>query len=567
MIESLHIENWVIVEAAELEFGPGLNVLTGETGTGKSIVLGALALLAGGRGSPDAVRLGAERAVVEAVFAAKGEFAEELARRELETDGDGLIVQRSIVRGGRSRVRLAGERVPVSTLSALLTDHIEISSQHSSQGLLRPEIQGRLVDESGGLLSLRAEVAAALDTLRALDVDLATLRGESEERARQQDFLEYQLREIDEVALVPGEIGELESSRARLAHADRIANEGRAACAALAGAESGDELPNAIDRLAEASSWVEGLAGLDPELTELATRLRAQESELFEAARDLERYLQHIDADPARLGEVEDRLAAIRQLQRKYGNSDQDIAASRERIVEDLAAAGGADERIAALVEERGERVEALRRQVAELTRGRTESARELAKRVEAEFASLAMPGAHFEAKLEALEPPPDLPCRASGAERAEFLFTANPGEPPRSLRMVASGGELSRVFLAVRNALRKSGAGRVLVFDEVDAGIGGRVAERVGRALLELAAHHQVICITHLPQIAAFADVHFRVTKCSSKGQTRAEIERIDGAPRIEEIARMAGGEKVTPATRRHATELLRVKANTLGR
>ena len=462
---------------------------------------------------------------------------------------------------------MAGERVPASTLSALLADHIEISSQHSSQSLLRPEVQGRLVDESGGLLPLRAEVAASLDTLRALDADLATLRGESEERAREQDFLEYQLREIDEVGLVPGEIAELESIRVRLAHADRIANDGRAACAALVGAESADELPNVIDRLAEALRWVEGLAELDPGLTELATRLRAQESELFEAARDLERYLQHIDADPARLAEIEDRLAAIRQLQRKYGNSDQEIAASRERIVEDMAAAEGADERIAALVEERSECVEALRGRVAQLTRGRTESARELAERVEAEFASLAMAGARFEAKLETLEPPQDLPCRASGAERTEFLFTANPGEPLRSLRMVASGGELSRVFLAVRNALRKSGAGRVLVFDEVDAGIGGRVAERVGRALLELAAHHQVICITHLPQIAAFADVHFRVTKRAHEGKTRAEIGRIDGDPRVDEIARMAGGEKVTPATRRHATELLRVKGNTLSR
>ena len=349
MIESLRIENWVIVEAADLEFGPGLNVLTGETGTGKSIVLGALALLAGGRGSADAVRTGADRAVLEAVFAPAGELTEELSRRELDTDGEGLIVQRTLVPGGRSRVRVAGERVPASTLSELLADQIEISSQHSSQGLLRPEIQGRLVDDSGGLLPLRAEVAASLDSLRSLDADLATLRGESEERARQQDFLAYQLAEIDEVGLVPGEVAELESARARLAHADRIANEGRAACAALVGAEPVDELPNAIDRLSEAIRWVEGLAVLDPALAELTTRLRAQESELFEAARDLERYLQRIDSDPARLGEVEDRLAAIRQLQRKYGNSDREIAESRERIAEDLAAAEGADRAAAVL--------------------------------------------------------------------------------------------------------------------------------------------------------------------------------------------------------------------------
>lgn len=561
MIDSLRIENWVIVEAAELEFGPGLNVLTGETGTGKSIVLGALALLAGGRASPDAVRAEAKNAVIEASFDVTGELAQELERREFDVGGGELLVQRTIVRGGRSRARVAGELVPSSTLSELFSDHIEISSQHSSQSLLRPEIQGRLVDESGGLLLLRAEVEAGVGAVRELDAELEALRAQAEERARQQDFLEFQLREIDEVGLVPGEIQEIESVHARLAHADRLEGEGRAACAALVGADAAEEAPSAVDRIGTAARSVEGLAGLDPGLEEIASRLRNQEAELLEVARDLERYLQQVEADPARLAEVEDRLAAIGQLQRKYGSSDDEIGAFRERIVVDLDAALGADARIAALVARRRDCVDALSTLAARLSEGRQQSARELGKLVEVEVGSLAMSGACFEVKLDPVEAPSDLPCGASGAERAEFLFSANPGEPVRPLRMVASGGELSRVFLAVRNALRKSGAGRVLVFDEVDAGIGGRVAERVGRALSELSVHHQVLCITHLPQIAAFGDVHFRVTKGQRRSQTRAQIERVEGKARVEEIARMAGGESVTAATRSHAKELLGLK------
>jgi DNA repair protein RecN (Recombination protein N) len=260
---------------------------------------------------------------------------------------------------------------------------------------------------------------------------------------------------------------------------------------------------------------------------------------------------------------VDDRLAAIRQLQRKYGGSEEEITAFRERMGAELEAALGADARMDGLVEQREERVDSLGRLAVKLSQGRKKSARKLGKLVEAGLGELAMPGARFEVRLEPAEPPAGLPCRGSGAERVEFLFTANKGGPARPLRMVASGGELSRVSLAVRNALRKSGAGMVLVFDEVDAGIGGRVAERVGRALTELAEHHQVLCITHLPQIAAFGDVHFRVTKRECGGQTLAEVERIEGEARVEEIARMAGGESVTSATRRHAVELMRVKSH----
>jgi DNA repair protein RecN (Recombination protein N) len=566
VIEQLRIRDWVIVESAELELGPGLNVLTGETGTGKSIVLGALSLLAGGRASPDAVRTGAESASIEAVFSVSGapELAAELSRRELRADSGELLVERTIARAGRSRVRVAGELVPVSTLAELFEGRIEISSQHSSQTLLRHDVQGRLLDEAGGLLPLRSEVLAAVGELRALDRELLELRGEREDRARRHDFLAFQLREIDELGLRPGEIAELESAHARLAHADRLVSEGAAACAALVGGETGGETgdaPGAADRLAAAARIVAGLAALDPGLAEISERLRAQESELFEAARDLERYLQRIESDPAQLARIEDRMAALERMKRKYGRSEDEIMAFRARAAAELESVQSADARADGLGAERERRVRALAELAAKLTAGRRTAAGELAAGVEGELASLAMPGARFRVRLDPAESPPGLPCGGAGAEQVAFEFSANAGEPARDLRLVASGGELSRVFLAVRNALRKSGAGMVLVFDEVDAGIGGRVAERVGRALSELSRHHQVLCITHLPQIAAFGDVHFRVSKVERAGRALARVEAVAGEARVDEIARMAGGEAVTAATRRHARELLRAK------
>lgn len=566
MIESLRIEDWVIVDEAELEFSPGLNVLTGETGTGKSIVLGALSLLAGGRGSADAVRTGASRASVEAVFRTEHLEAleSELARRGLEPDdesGDAhaLVVHRTIASSGRSRARVAGELVQVSTLAELLSPRIEISSQHSSQTLLRPDAQGLLLDEAGGLQAARAKVESGVAELRAADAELAALRDQEEERARRQDFLEFQVAEIDEAGLAPGEIEELGALHGRLAHAERILADGGAARAALVGdATDAGAAAGAVDLVGAAQRDVEELAAVDSGLASLAERLQASSIELSDAAADLERYLSNIDADPRELARVEERLATIDALRRKYGADEAEIAAFRERAAAELAAALGADARIEELAARRVDLVGALESDAKKLTQGRVKAARKLGRLVGGSLEGLAMPGAAFEIRLEPVEPPEGLPCRAGGSERAEFLFSGNKGDAPRALSRVASGGELSRIFLAVRNALRKSGGGMVLVFDEVDAGIGGRAAERVGRALAELARHHQVLCITHLPQIAVFGDVHFRVQKREERGRARAEIARVDGDARVDEIARMAGGEDVTKATRKHAASLL---------
>ncbi len=560
MIETLRLQNLAIVDRVELEFGPGLNVLTGETGAGKSIVLGALALLAGRRASADAIRAGCEEASVEAVFRTERlpELEAELARRGLDADSHELVVRRTLSRGGRSRAQLAGQLVPLSTLAELFAGRLEISSQHDSQALRRPEAHGLLLDRAGGLLELRRKVAEGHAALRAADAELARLRAESAERARRRDFLAFQLQEIDAAALEPDELERLRGERARLGHAERLRGDGSAALAALAGEPLG-----AADLVGDAARRLEALAKLDPDLADLAGRLASAREELREAALEIERYVDGIEVDPGRLEGVEQRLHRIEGLQRKYGATPEDVLRYRDEIAAELAGAEGADARAATLASERAARCAELERDAASLSRGRERAARRLSREVEAALRELAMPRARFSVALEPGAPPPGLPCAATGREIPEFLFSANPGEPPRPLRVVASGGELSRAVLALKQAVRDAESGMVLVFDEVDAGIGGRAADRVGRRLAELAAHHQVLCITHLPQIAARADVHLQVVKQEGRsGRTLTRISRVEGAERVEEIARMAGGESVAEATREHARALLGPRA-----
>ncbi len=560
MIELLRIENLAVVERTELAFGPGLNVVTGETGAGKSIVLGALALLAGARASASVVREGAEEAVVEAIFRTQTlpALEAELERRGLAATDHELVVRRTLARGGRSRAQIAGQLVPVALLAELFTGLLEISSQHESQGLLRPETHGLLLDAFGDGLPQRDAVRQGAAAVRALDEELAGLRKAAAERARRQDFLAFQTREIDEAKLRPGERAQLAAERTRLAHAERLQGESAAALTLLTGEGARDESPGASSLLAEATRRIEGAARLDPGLEEIATRLRAARAELDDLAHDVERYGQGLAADPARLGALEERLALLERLCRKYGPGEEDVLAFREQAAHELEALAGAESREGALADERVRAVAELAARMAALSKLRKKAARTLAAALEAALQPL-MEGARIEVALEPVSPPDGLPCGPGGAEAAELRFAASAGELARPLRRVASGGELSRVFLALKNVLRRGAPGMVLVFDEVDAGIGGRVADRVGRALAELAGTHQVLCITHLPQIAARGATQFRVEKEDQGGRAVTRVRRLDAAARVEEIARMAGGETVSEATRRHARELLK--------
>lgn len=560
MIETLRIRELALVEAAEIDFGRGLNVLTGETGAGKSIVLGALGLLAGARAAADQVREGAAEASVEAVFRTEGLDALEaaLAERGLEGDAHELVVRRSVAAGGRSRAQVAGRLVPIGALVELFGGRVEVSSQHESQALLRPEVQGRLLDAYGGLEKEREAVRAGVAALRERDAEIARLRERAAERAREEDFLAHQVQEIDAAELEAGEDERLEAEHRRLVHAERLRGDAQRAGALLAGDPAASDAPGATDLLAEALRLAEGLAEIDPALEALAGRLRDAHAEAGDASADLARYAEGVEAEPGRLATLEERLQTLERLRRKYGRTAEAILAFRERAAAELAEIGGADERIRELEAEREAERARLASAAEALTRGRERAAQSLGKAATDGLASLAMAEARLEVALEPAPAPEGLPCGPTGAEAPELRFSANPGEAPRSLRRVASGGELSRVFLALKNVLRRAERGMVLVFDEVDAGIGGRAADRVGRVLADLASEHQVLCITHLPQIAARADRHLRVAKAVREGRTRTEVEALSGEARVEEIARMAGGEEVTDATRRHARSLL---------
>jgi DNA repair protein RecN (Recombination protein N) len=556
MIERLRIESLALVDELEIEFGPGLNVLTGETGAGKSIVLSALALLAGARPKPGSVRDGADAATVEAVFQTRAlpDLARALEARGLEAEGGELIVRRTLTADGRSRAWVGGALVPIGALAELFGEQLEISSQHASQALLRSEAQGLLLDTFGELLELRALVERGVRELREREAELARLRAEAEERTRREDYLAFQVREIDEVAVTPENVAALERDHARLVHAERLREDAGSAAAGLTGDLRESDAPAALDLISKADRSVAALAKLDAGLAPLAERLAMLRSEAQDVARELERYAAGIDTDPEQLAAVEDRIRALEKLRRKYGRSAEEILAHRERAAAELSALAGNDDRMHKLESERTAAELSLLREVKKLSAGRAKAAKALA----AEAQRAARELARSATRLPGGPPPPSDGFGTSGAESIEFVFSANAGEALRPLRTVASGGELSRVFLALKNTLRRAGAGMVLVFDEVDAGVGGAVAERVGATLASLAEHHQVLCITHLPQIAAHGATHFAVLKDERAGRTLTRVEHLSTAARIDEIARMAGGEKVTEATRKHARALL---------
>jgi len=560
LLESLRIERLAVVDAVEIELGAGLNVLTGETGAGKSIVLQALSLLAGGRASADAIRDGADDAVVEAVFSVADlpEVVAGLEARGLAPEDGALVVRRTLSRSGRHRARIGGETVPVSVLAELFGGRLEVSSQHESQALLRADTHGRLLDAYGGCLDRRAAVARAHARVRALDEEIAGLRAAAEERARREDFLAFQVREIDEAAPEAGEGERLAAERSRLAHAGHLREGAGEAWALLSGDPGAGADAGAVDLLARAVRAVEALAGYDDGLEPLAARLRDASVELGEVATELERYADGVEVDPARLAEVEERHALLEHLRRKYGADEAEVLAFRDAAARERAALEGAEAGLAKLEREREAALEALRAAARALSDARRRAARKLGRDVEAAVRGLALDAARFEVALEPAAAPEGLPCGPVGAEAAVFRFAADPAGTPRDLRRVASGGELSRVFLALKNVLRRADPGMVLVFDEVDAGIGGPVADRVGATLAELARAHQVLCITHLPQIAARADHHHRVRKVTRGGRSATEVSPLAGDARVEEIARMAGGAEVSEATRRHARDLL---------
>jgi DNA repair protein RecN (Recombination protein N) len=550
-------------------------VLTGETGAGKSIVLGALALLAGGRAPADALRSGADQGSVEALYRLDGheDVARALAERDLGfaepaagEEAPELIVRRTLHAGGRSRARVGGQLVPISTLSEIFGGQLEISSQHGSQALRHPESHASALDAYAGKTALCETVAREVARVVAREREIVGLREAAEERARRLDFLQYQLEELEAEELDAEGVARLEADHRRLTHAERLAEEMGQVAAALGGEGTAGGGGAAEEALAGARRALAAASRMDPSLEVLAGRLEVLEAELRDLSLTVSDYLGELEIDPARLEQVEEKIARLERLRRKYGRSVEEMLAHRDAIAEEVESLGGTDDRIRVLEAERAEAVASANEASLKLSKARGRAARKLAKAVEGELSDLAMSGARFVVDLAPAatgEWPEGLETGPHGRERPEFHFSANEGEAPRPIQRVASGGELSRLFLAIKNSLRRADRNMVLVFDEVDAGIGGAVAERVGRVLAELSEEHQVLCITHLPQIAAFAARHFVVRKevvgsGTKAARSRSRVMEVRDDDRIDELARMAGGENVTDVTRAHARSLL---------
>jgi DNA repair protein RecN (Recombination protein N) len=558
LIATLRVRNLVTIDELELELGPGLTVVTGETGAGKSLLLGAIALLSGQRVGSELVRAGAKEAQVEAILKSPALLARAQSLGLADDGEEELLITRSISREGRGRVFVNGRLATVAVLAELMADALEITSQGEHQRLLRAEAQAELLDSFAGLEPAAREVAESHAKWRELALAIHARRRDREALARREDQLRFELEQIARVDPKPSELDELGVELRRLGHADRLA---QAASRALETVDGDDGLR---ERLGVARAALRGVSELDPALRDSEAALERAKLELDEASFALERYVAGIEADPQKLARVEERLGELRRLQTRYGNSIEDILAHRDRAAAELEGLAGGEERTAELERELAALAESLEQKSRALTRARTAAAAELERAVTAELAALELERARFSVELEPLEPksaeglsPPSGP---SGRERASFRLAANPGEAAGKLRDAASGGELARLLLALRNALRDADSGRVLLFDEIDAGLGGQTARRVGERLRSLAGNNQVICITHLPQIAALGDLHHTVVKDVRKSRTETRISSLSGDARVDEIARMSGGQ-LTDAARAHARELLSLR------
>jgi len=550
VLRRLTVRNLAIVEDIALDLGPGLTVITGETGAGKSILVDALALLAGGRGSADLVRRGADRLVVSGEFTADGGLRAILEEAGLPV-ADPILVRRELAADGRGRAFVEDEPAAVRTLARIGERLVAIQGQSSERELTDPEAPLELLDVFAGAGEEREAVAVAAGAWAAAREALTSLESSRRDRSSRLETLAFQIGEIEGAAPDEREDEELALERERLLHADRIRRAGETALVALSEGED-----SAADRLGEAARSFAELAAIDPReraRLEEAEELKRRITDLAAAARDAAAI---VESDPDRLAAVELRLEKLSRVKRKYGPTLSDARALLERLRSELDELSNVEDALDRKRREEEKRGAAYVSAAADLTARRTEAAPRFSAAVERELGSLALEKARFRVALDAVTE--DGPRRA-GRERAALLFQPNPGEPEMPIERIASGGELSRLQLAVQSvAAAKGTRRRTLVFDEVDAGIGGRTAESVGKKLKALAARSQVFCVTHVPQIAALADRHFVAEKSETGGRTVAAVHLLEGNERVEEIARMLAGEKVPETAVRHARELL---------
>ena len=557
MLRELRIENLLLIERAELRLGEGLNAITGETGAGKTVLAHSLDLLMGGKARAQIVRPGASEAWVEGVFDLPEGLLEEpemaeLAER-LPESADEVVLGRRVSAGGRTSAFVAGRAATAADLKLLGGRLLAFFGQHEHRRLTISSAQLEILDGFAGAehLELRASYREAHRECVQLAAELAELREREGSRERDLDLCRYELSEIEAVAPVPEERAEMASQRERLRHAEGLREAAGAAHAVLAGAD--EDGGGAAAAIAQAEAALQGASGLDEGLDLISERVAALAVELGDVSAELRDYAEGVEADPGALLAIEERLEAIDRLERKHGGSVESVLAHAEHCRAEIARLEGAETR-SAEAEAALAAAEARRSELGErLSAGRETAARPLEERVAAELEGLAMSGASLEVVLE---PHPEGHGPA-GRETVELRLAPNPGIEAAPLRDAASGGELSRVMLALSGLGRAGGAG-TMVFDEIDAGVGGNTARAVGERLRALGRDRQVLCITHLPQVASLADVHFRLEKDVAGEQARATVERLDGEAVVAEIRRMLGGESSDEAATRHARELL---------
>jgi DNA repair protein RecN (Recombination protein N) len=552
MLRFLSIRHLAVIDSVELEFGPGFNVLTGETGTGKSILVEAVGLLLGGRASADLVRTGEEAAAIEAIF---------------DSGGEELLVRREITAQGRSRAFVNDSLATAGSLKDLSSHLIELHGQHEHQTLLDPSTHLAVLDGFGGLDALAAPTRIAFDSMRAVIEELDRVRKAAADRGARQELAAFQLAELEKASLKPAEPDEdmkLAAARQVLASAERVE---RLCLESYASLYESDE--SVLGTLGAVWKRVAELAALDPKFQPYLDARDSIKAQLEDLAQFLRQYAGAIDASPARLQQVEERLALLERLKRKYGPTLADVLHKHDALRRELGDLEHSEERITGLERDHAAARAAYLKAAGELGSARRQIGVEFARRLERQLGELAMEQTRFEVRFA--NQLPETQWGAAGVDQAEFYVSPNPGEDLRPLARIVSGGELSRIMLAIKTLTATtrhsftdagerppSAAAPGLIFDEVDAGIGGRVADVVGRKLRTLGSAFQVLCITHLPQIAAYADTHFQIEKRIDRGRTKTTVKRLETADRVEELSRMLGGAGITDAIRASAREML---------
>jgi DNA repair protein RecN (Recombination protein N) len=564
MLRELRIKNFAVIDEVVLELGPRLNIITGETGAGKSIILNALGLISGERGGSDIIRHKEDEATVEALFETLPPAIEsKLSEAGFETDGE-LVIRRILNRSGKNRIYLNGNLCPLGLLSEVGSSLVHIYGQHEHHTLLQPETHLNLLDVFADLNDSTKSMRENFDALSETWNRLQETRASLDNRRREKALLETQVEELAQARLKSGEEEQLRSDKNILVHAEKLHQ----------GCREGEELlyegdAALVSRLGKYAVKLKELAGIDDNLQSTVDLLESSSAQLQEAATQLRRYAERIHFDPQALEQLDDRLSEIQRLKRKYNASVEEILRMHGEIKQALDSLEQGEEQIAGLEKAFAEARRSAWEMAEKISQERQRAAKKLEREMEKEVKSLGMPGTAFDVRFVTQDEKADVPpffiagkkLTERGMDLVEFYFSPNPGEPVKPLAKIASGGELSRLMLALKALVLTPGVVSTLLFDEVDAGVGGRVAEIVGKKLKQVATHHQVISVTHLPQIAAMADAHFVVQKEVEKGRTFTRVQRLLDHERVDEVARMLGGVRITDQTRRHAEELVRGK------